>query len=36
LKWRAKEFRETKILDIFVQEGQKEEESILGISTKDG
>ena len=35
-KWRAKEFRETKILDIFVHEGIKEEESVLGISTKDG
>ena len=35
-KWRAREFRDTKILDIFVHEGLKEEESVLAVSTKDG
>ena len=35
-KWRAKEFRETKILDIVVHEGPNQEDSVLGISTKDG
>jgi hypothetical protein len=35
-KWRAKEFRKTKILDLYVHEGPKETDSVLGISTKDG